>query len=572
MISSQNQQSLFEIANRDAKRLRTVFAIIARHGFGEFILRSPLAQKFVRREERQKWLETQSLLPASQRFKVLLEDLGPTFVKFGQVLSMRADLIPQEFADALVKLQDHVRPVPFDEIIGVIERGLGGPIGSFFREVDPVPIGSASISQAHLARTLNGDKVVVKVQRPAIAEQMRGDLDLLYMLAKLLEASIEEMQILGPSEIVAEFEKSLLEELNFLAEQNNLVRASKYLGDESVRIPRTFPELTVQTVLTMEFFEGRSLRNLEPNSASTVEIIECLVRYFVKQVIVHGFYHGDPHAGNMLIIPEKTIGLIDFGLVGHLDESQKDDIINVILGVLTHDTSTIARMMLKIGTPTERVNLASLKAEINRVMNRYLVDKTLGQLDSSALAAEFLEGANEFRIKLNSDYVILFKALGSIEGLVRQMAPQINIAQIVRPIVEEYIGQRFASKNFMMESLGGILGVRSFLKQLPNQVEQILHDAESGYTQVRVLAPEIEKIAPILHNIAGRLVLSLFAVTMTICGIAVLVQPVHSRLQVVFGILSGVFSTFSWILLFWWQVMGRSRPIRVQSYLQFFRR
>ncbi len=572
MGSGQNHQSLFEVANRDVKRLRAVFAIMARHGFGEFILRSPLAQKFIRRSDRKNWLETHSQLPVPQRFKILLEDLGPTFVKFGQVLSMRADLIPQSFAETLVKLQDHVRPIAFEEVLKAIEAGLGGPVSDFFSVIEPIPIGSASISQAHVARTISGDKVVVKVQRPAIADQMRGDLDLLYMLAKLLEASIEEMQILGPSEIVAEFEKGLLEELNFGAELENLGRAAQCLDDDGVKIPHTYPELSSKTILTMEFFEGKSMRSLVPHTEATTAIIERLVKYFIKQVLVHGYFHGDPHAGNILILPENKIGLIDFGLVGHLNESQKEDIVNVLLGVLTRDPATIARMMLKIGTPTQRVNLLQLKAEITRFMNQYFVDKSLDTLDSSAVANDFLEAANEFRIKVNGDYIILFKALGSIEGLVRQMAPHINITSIVKPIVEDFISQKLTSKNLLVESLGGLLGVRSFLKQIPNQVEQILHDAESGYTQIRIVAPEIDKIAPILHNIAGRLVLSLFAMTMTMCGVVIVTQTLLNRLQLILGILCGTFAALSWSMLFWWQLMGRARPIRVQSFLQFFRR
>jgi ubiquinone biosynthesis protein len=570
--SRQYHQSLFEVANRDVKRLRAVFAIIARHGFGEFILRSPLAQKFVRRSERKKWIEIQSLLPAPQRFKILLEDLGPTFVKFGQVLSMRADLIPQSFAEALVKLQDHVRPIAFEDVIKAIEAGLGGPVSAFFSVVEPTPIGSASISQAHLARTISGEKVVIKVQRPAIADQMRGDLDLLYILAKVLEAGIEEMQILGPSEIVAEFEKGLLEELNFGAELENLSRATQCLDIEGVKIPQTFPKLSSKTVLTMEFFEGKSLRSLVPHIETTAEIIERLVKYFIRQVLVHGFFHGDPHAGNILILPENQIGLIDFGLVGHLDESQREDIVNVLLGVLTRDPATIARMMLKIGTPTQRVNLSQLKEEVTRFMNQYFVKKSLNELDSSAVANDFLETANEFKIKLNGDYIVLFKALGSIEGLVRQMAPDINVSTLIRPIVEDFISRKISSKNLIIESLGGLLGVRSFLKQIPNQVEQILHDAESGYTQIRLVAPEIDKIPSILHNFAGRVILSLFAMTMTLCGLVILTQTIQSKLQLVLGIVSGSFAAIAWFMLFWWQLMGSARPIRVNSFLQFFRR
>lgn len=573
MDKSLSQPSLLETASRDVRRLREVFAIVSRHGFGEFILRSPLAQKLIRRSERKQWLEHHSQVPAPQRFKVLLEDLGPTFVKFGQVLSTRGDILPPEFAEALQKLQDNARPFSYPEVARAIEEGLGGPIGQFYREIDTQPIGSASISQAHRAITLDGHKAVVKVQRPHIAEQMRGDLDILYILAKILEASIEEMQLLAPSEIVAQFEKGLLSELNFLAEVQNLNHARELLGDHTgIHIPKTFPELCCRTVLTMEFIEGRSLRTLPPCTPETQAVIKAIVEYFVRQLVFHGFFHGDPHAGNILITGAMEPALIDFGLVGQLDENQREDMVNVMMGVLTQDTATIARIMLKIGTPAQRVSLQSLKLEISRFLNRHIFNKSLQEVDSKALAHEFLEAANRFRIKVSTDYVILFKALGTLEGLVRQMAPELNLEPVIRPIFEEFIKERFSSKDFLTDSMGGILAVRSFLKQIPHQVEQILHDAESGYTQVRLVAPEIEKIAPILHAIAGRLILSLFAVSMTAASVIMLTQAQPSRIQLVVGISSTIFSISAWITLFWWHLMGRGKPIRVQSFLQFFRR
>jgi ubiquinone biosynthesis protein len=568
-----SQSSLFETASRDVRRLREVFAVVSRHGFGEFILRSPLAQKLIRRSERKQWLEYHSQVPAPQRFKVLLEDLGPTFVKFGQVLSLRGDLIPQEFAEALEKLQDHARPFSYSEVAKAIENGLGGPIQTFYREIENHPIGSASISQAHRAVTLDGQKVVVKVQRPHIAEQMKGDLDILYILAKILEASIEEMQLLSPSDIVAQFEKGLLSELNFLAEAQNLNRAREFLSvDSKVIIPKIFPELCCHTILTMEYFEGRSLRNLPARMPETQAVIKNIVEYFIRQLVFHGFFHGDPHAGNILINSAMEPALIDFGLVGQLDENQREDMVSVMMGVLTQDTATIARMMLKIGTPTQRVNLQSLKIEISRFLNRHIFNKSLLEVDSKALAHEFLEAANHFRIKVSSDYVILFKALGTIEGLVRQMAPELDIEPIIRPIFEDFIKERFSSKDLLTDSMGGILSLRSFLKQIPYQVEQILHDAESGYTQIRLVAPEIERIAPILHAIAGRLTLSLFAVSMTAASVIMLTEAQPTRIQLIVGISSTIFSFFAWITLFWWHLMGRGRPLRVQSFLQFFRR
>lgn len=566
--------SILGIAVRDLTRLQKVSTTVALHGFGEILMRSPL-RRFVSRRRGElradKKLERE---PAPERFRRLLESLGPTYIKLGQVLSMRPDRLPPEYITALQKLQDKAQVLPIEEIRSVIEASLGESLEELFSEFDQEPLGTASIAQTHRATTRDGREVVVKVQRPGIEKVMRGDLDLLYLGARILEATIDEMDIYGPSEIVIEFEKALVQELNFHFELNSLMTARSFLDPEwPVIVPEPLPELSCRTVLTMEYFDGRPLRSLEPGSDRAREVIEQLLHVAFKQVFVDGFFHGDPHGGNILVGPDDVICVIDWGLVGRLTVAERDDLLSLAIALISNDVDTVARVLLRMGTPTQRVSMSEFKADITRFRGEYFQVQHLGQADASQFIQDFINAAQKYQVKLATEYSVMAKAVGTVEGLVRHLHPEAPIVEIAREHLEPLVKARYTPQALFDEALGGVTGLGSLIRHMPGQIDQLLHDLETGNLQVQASTPDVRQLEPMARTLGGRLSLSLFAASVTLAAALLLPNDPLTFYRVpILSVLLILMSIGAWTVLWWWHFINVGRPVKVSGILKFFRR
>ncbi len=564
--------SLLGIAIRDIARLRFVLSTIARHGFGELLLRSPLARLVGFGGLPDQDAELGST-PEAMRFAHLLGALGPTFTKLGQILSMRHDLFSPEYIRALETLQDNAPVLAFDQIREVIERGLGQTLEILYATFDQSPLATASIAQTHRATTHDGAQVVVKVQRPGISSVVRGDLDLLYLLAKSLEATIDEAQLLSASDIIVEFERGLLQELNFHGELSNLLAARHALDPErNVRVPKPYPELSCHTVLTMEFFAGKPLRVLEPGSEMAKHAVEEIVHAAFKQVMLDGFFHGDPHAGNILVNDDGELCMIDLGLMGRLTREQRDDLVTLALAIASNDVSTIARLILQMGTPTQRVILADLKSEIARFRSDYLLVTNVADVDATQFVQSFGDAAGRFRIKLATEYTILTKAAAAIEGIIRQLHPSVDILGISQIYARKIMAERFAPQKLLHEALGGVTGIASLIRHLPTQLDQVLHDLETGNLQVRAVTPELDHLPAKLHQFAGRMSLTVFATAMSVCAAIVLPASTKDTFRVVLTTALVLASGTAWIVLWAWHWLARGKPLQLRPFFRFFRR
>jgi ubiquinone biosynthesis protein len=489
---------------------------------------------------------------------------------------MRSDLLPAEYITALSTLQDNAPPIPFEKVKAVIEQGLDQPIDELFDELSEEPLATASIGQTHVAKTKAGRKVVVKVQRPGIGETMRGDLDLLFIAARGLEASIEELKLIQPSAIVAEFEKSLLRELNFTAELANLVRAREVLDPKRpITVPEPLPELSCRTVLTMSYFEGVPVRDIEPGTERAKHVIEEILHVMCKGVFVDGFFHGDPHAGNILVNDEGTLCLLDLGLVGTLSPEQRDDLVTLVLGTILDDAATVARVLLKMGTPTQRVDIGELKREIVRVRAQYVMVRRVADLDTKGFIQEFANAVGKYRVKLAIEYSVLVKSAGTIEGLVRKLYPDVDALSITKPYVERIFSERWSPNQLVQNALGGGVGVASLLRTVPTHVDQILHDFETGNVAVRPLTPKLDKLPDTLYQSATRLAVALFAASMSICAAVSIPSEydgIMDWIRIFFFLLFTTLAVGGWTVTWWWHWLGRGRSFRLTPLLNFFRR
>ncbi|MDJ0789031.1 MAG: AarF/UbiB family protein [Myxococcota bacterium] len=570
---SDAQPSLLGAALRDLSRLRDVAVIVARHGFGELLQHSPLGLRLLGSSELPEEDSALRGASAADRFAHLLSELGPTFIKLGQILSMRRDLLPAEMIASLEKLQDDARPLPFEDIREAVEAELGAPLADLFRDFEAEPLATASIAQTHLATTHAGDRTVVKVQRPGIEKTLRGDLDLLFLAAQVLEASIDEAQLMGTSDVVEEFERGLLRELDFREELGNLLRARQLLDPaHQVTVPRPYPELSGRRVLTMQYFEGASLRSLEPGTERAKHAISEVVHSACKQVLIDGFFHGDPHSGNILIDAEGTLCMIDLGLAGSLSDAQREDLVALALAILSADDGAIARMLIKMGTPTQRVHLSELRAEVERLRTRYLDVESLGDVDSTGLAQELVEAAQRFRIKLAPEYSILSKAAATIEGLVRHLDPEVDLAGIARPYVQQVMLGRLSPGSFMRGMAGEAGTLANLARELPGHLDQILHDVETGNLQIRALSPALDEVPNLLHQLGGRIGLTGLATALTLAAAILLSGSGLAGWQVLLGTSAALGAVLAWVVLFWWHLLGRGKPLRLRPLVRLFRR
>jgi len=563
------QPSLVGAALRDLARLRDVAAAISRHGFGELAMRTSLGPRLFGAGVP----AAETAGTPAERFAGLLGDLGPTFIKLGQILSMRKDLLPADWIAALERLQDRAPVLPYDVVRQAVEDGLGAPVAELFGTFEREPLATASIAQTHVATTPDGERVVVKVQRPGIEGVMRSDLDLLFLMAQVLEASIDEMQLLGVSDVVSQFEQGLLRELDFREELSNLLTARQLLDPERrVTVPRPHPELSSSTVLSMQLFEGRPLRELAPGSDAARAAVEEVVHASCKQVFVDGFFHGDPHAGNILVGPDGTLCMLDLGLVGRLSEGERADLVGLVFATIAGDGAAIARLLLRMGTPTQRVNLADLRSEVERIRARYLAVERLDQVDSTGFAQEFAEAAQRFRIKLAPEYSVLTKATTTIEGIVRSLHPEVDLVSIARPYVQQALARRLSPTAMLQDVAGGATGLASLLGRLPAQLDQMLYDVESGGLPVRAVTPALDELPDLLHQLGGRMALAAFAVAMTLTAAILFPAREPHWLPVTLCVAAALTATGAWSVLFWWQLLGRGRPLRLAPWLRLFRR
>jgi ubiquinone biosynthesis protein len=524
---------LLKAAIQDLNRLRQIAAVVAKHGFGAYLERSRVWEVVGRRGP----VGPVELPPAAEgevaaaepdrrtavRFRQMLLDLGPTFIKLGQLLSSRPDILPGHWIEELSKLQDACPALPLSEIRQEIERGLGRPVGELFAELDPAPLASASIAQVHRARTHGGAEVAVKVQRPLVREQVEADLGLLYDLARLLEAVVEETGIYTPVGIIEEFDRAIHEELDFANEARNardMARACE--GLEFMVIPRVHDDLSSSTVLTLDFVQGVKVSDVTAAAGYDLEkVARNIIQAAFRQLFEAGVFHGDPHPGNVLVLPENRIALIDFGLVGRLTRPMQEAFVTLILAVSLRDAETVARLLYRVGVPDAGTPITSLRDDVSRLLNRYLGLK-LDEIHASSLLQDLLELAIRHRIKIPKEYALLSKAAISVEGIIRRLYPKLDMLEIGLPYARELLVARFSPTDASGTLMKSLLKLQALSEDVPAQLSQILSDLEGGKFRVKVQSAELDRIAQNVRWLGLTLFVGLLASGLTVGGMFVL--------------------------------------------------
>ncbi len=464
---------------RSIKRYRQVVRVLFKYGFDNLLAYLSLTE-VVTRWRRMLRRETSMLaeLNQAERMRLALEELGPTFIKLGQFLSTRADILPPNYIKEFSKLQDSVPPFSFEEVTEEVRRELGRDIGELFSSFDPTPIAAASIAQVHRARLLSGEDVVVKVRRPGIQDQVETDIEALMLLAIVAERHIANSEIYDPTGQVRELARTIRREMDLSLEGRTIERfAANFAGDRTLYFPRVHWSVTSKGMLTMEYIDGIKVSDLDALNRAGMDLRLIAKRgadAFVRMVLEHGYFHGDPHPGNVLILPDNVICMLDFGMTGRIDPFLKGYLTDILLAILRRDVEEVISLLIYSGDITDSINIRSLRRDLSEFIDKYY-ELPLQELEVGQLLFDFTEIITNYRIKFHPDLLLLAKAFVTIEGMGRMLDPQFDMTLHLRPLMEREIRERLSPKSALKFLQGNLGSYVNLLRTLPKELKEILN-------------------------------------------------------------------------------------------------
>ena len=464
-----------------------------------------------------------------EHVRMALEELGTTFIKLGQILSTRADLLPPEYQAELAKLQDAAPPVPWEVIEETLGMELGQPLAACFATFDPTPLAAASIGQAHAATLPDGTQVVVKVRRPGVVEQVEEDLAILQNLAAAASRRWEVADHYDLVGLAQEFAQTLRAELDYIREGHSAERfAANFAGDPAVHVPRIFWETTTARVLTLERIRGMKIDDLAALDAAGIDraaLAKRAARIILKMVFEDGFFHADPHPGNFFIEPDGRIGVIDFGMVGTVDARTQEQLTRVVLAVMSADTDQLVDAMLDLGVARGRIDRASLRRDLEQLLAHY-TGQSLGEIAIGPLLERTLAVVRRHHLQLPPNLALLLKTIIMNEGMGARLDPDFRLATVLAPYAERLILQQLAPTRLARRLSQASIDVARLGVELPQQLRRILGDLERGNLAVSVPPDQFEPLMRRFERLTNRLVLGILAAAF-IVGTSVLMAVYH---------------------------------------------
>ena len=500
---------------RTIRRYRTILGVLIKYGFGHFVEQLnidyylELGKRIVTRDKMHKELER---LSQPQRLRMAMEELGPTFIKLGQLLSTRPDVLDQEFIQEFSKLQDEVPAVTLEQIKTQIRRELGYPADELFAEFSDEPLAAASIAQVHRGKLRSGEEVVFKIRRPGISKIVETDIDVLMGLAYLIEQHVPAIAIYDPVGLVKEFRRSISREMNFTREGRTVERfAANFADSTTVYIPKIFWDYSGEIVLTMEYVPGIKISHLEELRAQGYDLKEIAKRgadAFLKQVLDHGLFHADPHPGNVFVLPDQVICMLDFGMVGRLGQDLKEQLLDLLQALLERDVDSIISQLLYSGELTDTADLKNLRRDLHDFIEDYY-DLVLQDIKIGRLFSEFIELLTHHRIHFPPDYMMLAKALVVMEGVGRQLDPNFNMISHMRPYVNRLLIERFSPKNISTQASRIAVAYTSLAKNLPHDIKEFINRLNRNQFKIDLEHRGLEKLVTDLDRSSNRVSFSL---------------------------------------------------------------
>ena len=495
-------------------RSREIATVLLNHGFGDLADRMRL-RRYVQWGRSLFTRSAQSPdapISRAARVRLAFEKLGPTFIKFGQLLSTRTDLLPPDFIEELRSLQENVPPFPSDTAIAIIEEDLEAPLDQLFREFDPEPVAAASLAQVHSAILDDGTRVAVKILRPEVIASVERDLSLLFELANLLERHIPEMRAFDPIGLVQHFSRTIRREMNLLREGKRLREfARMFENDATLYVPATYDDRCSDRILTMEFIDGfrcDDLEGLEANGIDAKAVAENGARVFFKQAFGIGVFHGDPHPGNIRILDDGSLCLLDYGMVGILDDDQRNQLIDLLMSVHRGDVRAATSCILGFGEPFREIDEALLRADVRDFIHAYY-GVPLERLNVSRMLTDVLSIISQHGIRIPGDLLMLIRAFVNLEGAGRAMHPSFNLADQLAPEIEKLVKQRYSARNLLERFVSDSRMYFELAHDLPIHVSKSIEKLSRDELRLQLDHRGLDHLINEIDRCSNRLVIGL---------------------------------------------------------------
>lgn len=522
---------------RNINRYRQILTILFKYGFGNVINTLKIDQylevglKMISRTKR----EPVERLNQPQRVRLLFEELGPTFIKFGQILSTRPDLIPLEFIFELEKLQDNVPQFPFSEVQKILDREFNGD-DPVFATMEEKPFASASIGQVHLATLQTGEQVAVKIQRPGIRKQIQVDLEILNHLATLMERHIEDLSFFRPVKIVQEFAETLEKEMDYTLEASNMARvAQQFLFDSGIHIPKVYLDKTSETVLTMEYIEGIKISDIDTLEKEGMDR-KLLTRkgadLILSQVLEYGFFHADLHPGNLFVLPNNVIGLVDFGMMGFMDRRAKETFIDLIASIVTENPSATCHYLLELTEYEDEPDMRFLERDLSTFIGQYLT-KALKHINIGRMLRDLLKILAKHKLRLYPDTFLMMKSFTAVEGVAHKLDPDFDMAEYAAPFIKKKKMERLSVSRISDDFSRLSVETLQLAQEVPRDAISIIRQARKGQFTLGFDIQKLDKILSSYRRESHKLSVSLIISALIISSSLMLSFKVNPQ---IFGI------------------------------------
>lgn len=508
---------------RNIARVREIISILIKYGFEDIVVNSTL-RNFVSEKRRINWSRNEKPVFEStrwERIRMVVEELGPTFVKLAQVMSNRPDMLPEPLIKELTKLQDSVPPFSYEEARRIIKEDIGKELEEIFAEFNPEPLASASIGQVHMAKLHNGDKVVVKVQRPEAQESIERDLTILSDIVRRADRYLKKQGVLNAGEVVKVFEKSMTRELDYNNEGRNIQKfRSLYATNTNLYIPKVYKEFTTRRMLTMEFAEGCKITNVEQLKEwglNTKKVVESGMAIYLEMIFEQGFFHADPHPGNVLVNQAGKIVLIDFGMVGHLMRRDKYNFSMVFISIAQQDARAAAEALRKLAIEENITDNRAFEYDIQELILDY-ASLDVSEASIADMITRLQKIMLDYQLKVPGDVYIIFRALAILEGIGKIMHPSFRTYDFIKPWGAKVIKERLKPKNIYHDVNARFNTVSSLLTSLPYEVKQIMQATRKGKLRFEVEHQGYGYLLKKMDSVTNRISLTLLIVALLVAS------------------------------------------------------
>jgi len=534
-----------QLTPRHLRRYRQIIEVLVGHGFGAVLAQLELDPRLDLPRRLLYWRQTPSAERSpAEHVRLALEELGGTFVKLGQILSTRPDLLPPSYVAELSRLQDEVPPEAWEPIKASIEEELGDTLEKLFSAFEPEPIAAASLAQVHAATLPTGQEVVVKVQRPGIERMVNIDLDILYDMARLAQQRTALGELYNLVDLADEFSASLRAELDYRREGRNADRfRNNFAGEEHLYVPTIYWDYTTRRVLVLERISGIKINNIDALDAAGYNrhrIALHSAHFIIKEVLEDGFFHADPHPGNIIILPNEVIGLMDFGMVGHLSASDRSDLVRLYVVAVQMDVEGLVDQLVQIGVADAHLDRAGLRRDIRRLLLKYQ-GLPLQEISAKEVLDEIRPIIYRYHLRFPNDLWLLAKTLVMMEGVGQKLDPGFDIFAVSEPYVRRFMLQMWLPSSWGPPLLRSATSWGNLISDMPLHANRLIGQVERGELGLNIQLVEIDRTINRLDGIANRVILSVLLAAF-IVALALLIPTLNL--------------TWPWGLLTWIIILG----------------